>query len=86
MVTTMVSLPGIAWIAIGAVIASAALAMLHALASAVRNEHLVQELRAKTAKLRSQYRKRLAEDAGEDVLIVDEAPVEPVAEPARLAA
>lgn len=69
----MVQLPDIAWIAIGLIILAAALAVLNTLGTAVRNELMVIDLRAKTARLRTQYRKRLAEAEDQEVIEVGEA-------------
>lgn len=82
----MESLPDIAPLAIVLIIASAALAVLHTLSTAIRNDLLLLELSAKTARLRTQYRKRLSDGEAGEIIVVDEAPPEPVPEPARAAA
>jgi hypothetical protein len=64
-------------LAIGLIIGAGTLAVLHALGSAIRNGVMLQELKARTTRLRNQYRQRLAEAEGGPVLIVDEAPTEP---------
>ena len=64
-------------IAIGLIISAGALAVLHVIGGAVRNGLLMQELTARTSRLRTQYRRRLSEASAEEVLIVDEAPDEP---------
>ncbi len=69
-------LPDSAWVVIGLIIVAAALAVLHALSSAVRHEIMLHDLKARTARLRAQYRKRLAEAEQGEVLEVDEAPAQ----------
>ena len=52
------------WGALGAVIAVAALAFLHTLAAAARNEIAAHDLKARVARLRIEYYRRIQEDGG----------------------
>lgn len=74
MLSAMVDLPESTWFAVGFIALASALAILHTLGAAIQNEQRTQDLRARVARLRSQYRKRLAEAQDQDILIVDEAP------------
>ena len=84
MLVLMPDLPGIAWIVIGLITFGAAVAVLHALGARVRDEQELESLRLKATKLRSQYRRRLAE--AEVVKVVDEGVGAPKARHTRLAA
>ena len=74
MQSPMVELPQTAWIAIGCIAAASTLAVLHALGSMIQTELQATELKLKVARLRTQYRRRLAQAEGQDVIVVDEAP------------
>lgn len=56
----MGSMPLEAWVAVGTIAAIAVLAMLHALASAVRLEVHIHETRVKAAKLKREYDAQIA--------------------------
>ena len=57
----MPNIPWEAWLIIGAIVAATLLAVLHALASAVRLETHVHETRIKAASLQRRYAEQLAE-------------------------
>jgi len=61
---------------IGLVIAAAVLAVLHTLAAGVRDQTRIHQTQVKAARLRAQFKKRLAEQEG--IIVVDEAPPEVV--------
>jgi heme exporter protein D len=76
------------WLALGAVIVVAALAFLHTLAAAARNEIAAHDLKARVARLRIEYYRRIQEDGGAPPPgeVLEVGPADEVEDGGRLAA